>query len=344
MRVNLDNIQNRDSLFPSCFDCFPDSNRITKIFIITLAGAAVGACVGALLGSIVVGAVLGGAVGFLFGLYFCEAEIEAETEEFEEVIWNFPATELREKITESRVLEAIDKTEQVFSKALKFDAAYDNHALHNELTIITEAVRKQYSELQRIWSAFLRQKRVALFPDGRKVQLDFSLEQKRLDGKVVELYAERLTRFTDRDVEDIGGILRESFSGGELADGDLLKPQYLTEWIKKEPCLVVRDREGGRIMGLLRYNKKERLGKTTWHISCVGRKAGAARLGIGDLLFKTLKDITGSDSCSLHVRQKNVEAQRLYRKYGFQQVELKENYYRNENAYVYLAEPLVIPV
>jgi ribosomal-protein-alanine N-acetyltransferase len=70
------------------------------------------------------------------------------------------------------------------------------------------------------------------------------------------------------------------------------------------------------------------------HISTLAVRPNWRRRGIGELLLVTLLDRAtelDAERATLEVRVSNVTAQSLYRKYGFQRVGLKHQYYRDQN-------------
>jgi ribosomal-protein-alanine N-acetyltransferase len=70
------------------------------------------------------------------------------------------------------------------------------------------------------------------------------------------------------------------------------------------------------------------------HISTIAVQPNWRRRGIGELLLAAMLDRATeleAEIATLEVRVSNVTAQNLYQKYGFQQVGLKRQYYRDRN-------------
>ncbi len=70
------------------------------------------------------------------------------------------------------------------------------------------------------------------------------------------------------------------------------------------------------------------------HISTIAVRPNWRRRGVGELLLVAMLNRAtelGAERATLEVRVSNVAARNLYRKYGFQQVGLKHQYYRDQN-------------
>jgi len=81
------------------------------------------------------------------------------------------------------------------------------------------------------------------------------------------------------------------------------------------------------------------------HVSTIAVPPGWRRRGIGELLLVAMLDRAielGAKIATLEVRVSNVTAQNLYRKYAFEQVGLRQRYYRDsgEDALIMSTERL----
>jgi ribosomal-protein-alanine N-acetyltransferase len=160
-----------------------------------------------------------------------------------------------------------------------------------------------------------------------------------------------------QDIEEVMGIEYASFSSPwsprayrhELLDNE--RSHYfvvrlrLTE--RPESSLLARARRSlgvGKRPTLLGYGGFWLMASKA-HISTIAVQPNWRRRGIGELLLATMLDRATeleSEVVTLEVRVSNVTAQNLYQKYGFQQVGLQRQYYRdrNEDALVMSTERL----
>jgi ribosomal-protein-alanine N-acetyltransferase len=81
------------------------------------------------------------------------------------------------------------------------------------------------------------------------------------------------------------------------------------------------------------------------HISIIATDPPFRRRGLGALLLSSMLYIAlkqNAQLATLEVRRSNVSAQALYRKYGFEQVGVRLNYYKDthEDGLIMTAEPL----
>jgi ribosomal-protein-alanine N-acetyltransferase len=149
-----------------------------------------------------------------------------------------------------------------------------------------------------------------------------------------------------RDIKAVMEIEHDSFPSPwsarayrhELLDNDL------------SHYFVVRQRqvEGAKLGLLARVRRSLRVGKRPsilgyggfWlmaseaHISTIAVQPDWRRRGIGELLLVAMLDRATeleAEIATLEVRVSNVAAQKLYHKYGFQQVGLRRRYYRDRD-------------
>ena len=84
------------------------------------------------------------------------------------------------------------------------------------------------------------------------------------------------------------------------------------------------------------------------HVTSIAVSPGYRGLGVGELLFVALVDLSreiGAQYMTLEVRVSNTLAQNLYRKYGFKEAGVRRRYYsdNNEDALIMWSDPLESP-
>jgi [ribosomal protein S18]-alanine N-acetyltransferase len=84
------------------------------------------------------------------------------------------------------------------------------------------------------------------------------------------------------------------------------------------------------------------------HVTSIAVASAYRGLGIGELLFLSLVDISrsiGAQYMTLEVRVSNTLAQNLYRKFGFKETGVRRRYYsdNNEDALIMWSDPLESP-
>ncbi len=84
------------------------------------------------------------------------------------------------------------------------------------------------------------------------------------------------------------------------------------------------------------------------HVTSIAVSPGYRGLGVGELLFLALMDLSreiGAQYMTLEVRVSNSLAQNLYRKYGFKETGVRRRYYsdNNEDALIMWSDPLESP-
>ena len=233
------------------------------------------------------------------------------------------------------IIERVNKQQPIYLKQ-----SFDNHAFHHAVTVLTDEVKKR-PDLKKAWGSFLQglQGISVYYPDGRWMQLDFSLELERLKGNPVTIRTEKLNQFSpdfDQLVHEVANIEKECFTDGAIWSEATLRSAFQNP---NAHCIVARRKETGDAVGFLWYIQEVGLnGRVDWHIYGVGRTANSARLGIGEALFQEfMKHITLKQYGSyLEVRASNEAAIALYQKYGFKKVGTKPSYYSSPQEDAYL--------
>jgi [ribosomal protein S18]-alanine N-acetyltransferase len=236
------------------------------------------------------------------------------------------------------VEDCIERVEKVFSqRIIQLRQSFDLHALHHDVTQITDAVRG-HASLHKIWDAFLEeaQAREVLYPDGYRARLNFSMQRSRLQGKIPEISLERIVHrqagFSE-DLRQIHALERECFTSNTVWSEEGLRHMLSSPFVE---CYVARKKGSTEILGVLwgRWEREEG-GKNIFHICCIGRMAGAAKLGIGEQLLQTLLHQYPRSDFALEVRESNHSAIALYQKFGFEATGFLPSYYQDptENAF-----------
>ncbi len=300
--------------------------RIAAFMAATGFGVMTGGILGLATGSFTVltGLVVGGVVAAVASLFLIQmvkipttlASYRVET-----------ITEVGKTLSNPRVLSAVKSLKEFFLSPLKeFGQTYQNHLLHNEITVITEAVDRNRPDVIKVWKAFLTHlhQKPIINADGRTIKLDFSMELKLLEtGKKPEPTCERLEPRNPAhlaDFEEIERIQEESFG--------------VIGTFKKEALMAIlmRDRENrcyvSRIEGKVVAFAWMRKDVDGMHISGIARRPQAARLGIGDQLMNALlSELRGHNPpVTLFVRQSN-PAKALYERCGFKVTKTVPNYF-----------------
>lgn len=329
MTVNLVNYSSVDNNQITFFENLPViCDKVGKVFFCIVVGAAIGAALGTPFGATIAGAVIGGAAGLIFAAVIWGIGEKAEAR---------PLGKVPEKATELESLEgkaglAYKRIQAAFLNRSQLEAAHDVHAIHNDVTLITDVVRDERPDLEKIWRTFLRTKKHVVFLNGTKVPLNFAREIKRLEGCFPDLQVQRLSsNLPLDDIVAITDIMNECFSKGEIGTRSLTV-ERTRGMLQKNHWIAIRDGLEGPILGVLMYIDNL---DCTIHVGNVGRRADAARLGIGEKLFEELfkREVL---QCTLNVRKSNRAAIALYDKLGFKKVGVLSQYYSfpREDAFV----------
>jgi ribosomal protein S18 acetylase RimI-like enzyme len=302
-------------------------------------GAALGSVCGVALGGIpgaIIGAVVGGAVGLIAGLVYG-------------ILFGLQPAEIRYREAlldqlETRkgdLAETINLVKQVVTqKSFYCSAGYQNHAFHHNLTILTDAFRED-PELSMIWTVFLNSLDgfVAYYPDGTSVELDFSVEKNRLQSELLQYSVEKITpqsEHFEEDMLELFDLERECFGERERHNIDYYRRLLSSP---ENGFYVARDSTSNEILGFVSYRKETAHGQSRLHICSVGRKAAAARLGIGEKIFRQIfQDCPRNLPAILEVREGNRAAIELYKKMGF----IEQPRYRREGYYQYPTEAALL--
>jgi ribosomal-protein-alanine N-acetyltransferase len=319
------------------YSCFPYSSfegvcdeRTTRLFWSIIKGALLGAAAGAclfagvqVLAILAVGAVGGAVISFVLTYLGIQQE-EAIAQRISHL----------DGLPQS---EVVDRIRRVASQGhIQFTQSSENHLLHHDLVVLTDQV-KHHADLSTTFRAFLDalEGTYVTYSDGTQVTLDFTLERERLDGGNIPFTVEQLQRGApqlDEDLAQIVAIENECFGYHEARKIGSLQERINTPG----SGFFVARRNGSReILGYFFYRREVIATSPQLHISGVGRKAGAARLGIADALFAELQRHKPQGMpVVLEVRENNAPAIALYQRAGFQNTGTVRNYYQfpNENA------------
>jgi len=275
----------------------PSSDKVSRVFAAMLLGGFIGACLGGHTGAFV-GAAVGLAISFFIEIRTTSRDLS-----------------VLDQIKDPKMEQAVKKVQElVSSKTITFTASQELHTLHDRVTEITDHVKTNCPDLNKPWEVFLRSMKgeKGTYPDGTEVTLDFSREISRLEGKKTKMIFERWTpsKTSKRALDEMYALQVECF-GKKFAWGPAQLQHLDGGWL-------ARQAGSKELLGFVLYRPD--LSGSGMEISHVGRKADAAKLGIGERLLTYLFSEDHShygNTCSLHVRASNVAAQALYRKLGF---------------------------
>lgn len=207
----------------------------------------------------------------------------------------------------------------------QFRQTYQNHEFHNALTFVADRITDfKRPDLKKVWKVFLEHLNhtKVLYPDGQTVELDFTAELDRLEGKLIPFEMDVLdpeSATYDNDLQQVEALQRVCF--GRV--GTFVKDQLKQELAQPDSGCVVARREGSQeIIGFGWYRKKDGV----VHINGLGHAPGATRLSIGDrLLTGIIRSQQKGQPIQLLVRVSN-PACNLYANWGFVEKEKIPNY------------------
>jgi ribosomal protein S18 acetylase RimI-like enzyme len=209
-----------------------------------------------------------------------------------------------------------------------FRQTFDNHSIHNIFTFIAEKIVDSHREdLKNVWKVFLEHlnRTKVMIPDGSTVVLDFSSELDRLEGKKMEYKMEMLDPKSptyDNDLEQVEGLQKVCFGKVGTFVKEKLKEELANEG---SGCAVARRKDSQELLGFAWYRKNNNIVT----ICGVGHAPGAAMLQIGDQLMWGVMNAQKPDqTVQLQVRKSN-PALRLYKRWHFEQKEVKADYYND---------------
>ncbi len=195
--------------------------------------------------------------------------------------------------------------------------------LHNALTFFGEKVNmSQREDLRKVWKVFLEHLNhtKVMNADGETIELDFSMELDRLEGKLAQFQIEELNLSNESDLEQVEALERVCMGKTYTYSKEYLK----TELAKPgSGCVIARKKGSREILGFGWYHQDD--GKV--NISGLGINPGATMLTIGDqLLHAILHGLSSTKpAVQLQVRKSN-PAKILYDNWGFEVKEELPNY------------------
>lgn len=218
---------------------------------------------------------------------------------------------------DKKVLDKFNGLKNFMSYPLEqFRQTYQNHELHNALTFVGDRINySQRPDLKKVWKAFLEHLNhtKVVNPDGMVVELDFTSELERLDGKQIQYEMDIIDPQSptyDQDLQQIEDLQKVCF--GKV--GTFVKDQLKQELAQPGAgCIVARRQGGQEIIGFGWYSQKD--GIVT--INGLGHAPGAVRLSIGDrLLTGIIRSHQQGQTIQLLMRESN-PAGALYANWGF---------------------------
>ena len=113
-------------------------------------------------------------------------------------------------------------------------------------------------------------------------------------------------------------------------------PSFIDTLAYRNPEMFVVAEENGRIVG---YVVAMLQGESLGRIVSIAVSPNRRRRGVGSALTLRILEVLkrlGAESVRLEVRRSNIAAQRFYEKLGFKKACVIKNYYRDEDAYVFV--------
>lgn len=314
-------------------------DKVCTVSLYAFSGAVVGSAMGfaaagttVVLVSGAVGGVIGAVAAFVLSLFEDRPFVKRSEFSFESIAKAFQDN--------PRVQESIKKIEEVVKQKLpRFDQSFRNHEFHCHVGLINDLVRFR-PDLKPLWRTFVEslQGMKVLYPDGRVVPLDFSMELERLEGKPINFEVEELdpkSPHFNQDLKEIFAIEAECFSDQEHfqtvvnTNGVSIIFRHL-----HFKCYIARRTDTKAIAAFTWTREQDQL----LTLTSVGRKAGASRLGVMQQIFNRIfaQDLSRFKQIELQVRKTNQSAINLYKANGFESVQNLPQYYKcpTEDAYL----------
>jgi ribosomal-protein-alanine N-acetyltransferase len=311
--------------------------KIKRVFTATFLGGGIGLGLGLAAGGhwtfiiLLAGAAVGLVAGFCWHR-FKNKSLSAEPLKILDTV--------RNSINSIKLQKSIDSVKQVLSqKPIHFKQTFDHHALHQDITDLTDEIKTR-PDLVGIWEIFLKKiQGVSVnYPDGTQFSLDVSFEQRRLGRGFSVVTTEMLNprgKNFNQEIDQLYVLQQECFGKKPLFSKTNFKNMMASP---QNGAVIARDQHTQQIIGFLWYRAEGNVRAPNMHICGVGRKAGAAKLKIGDKLFEHLlrQDLSQYQQIFLEVRKSNKPAISLYKKYGFNTTQDKNSYYTypNEGAHI----------
>lgn len=287
---------------------------ITAAVIALFSSAGAGICLAEIGFEVIDGAIVGGLVGVVASIVI-GILVPIPTS-----ICQYRLDTLNDVESQIAKGDAIEKTfralNHFFTYPLEgFSQTYQNHELHNAISFVGESIDPKRPDVKKVWKAFLEHlhQTKVVNADGETIELDFSMELDRLEGKQIQFDVQHLSSWWgsyEKDLEQIEELEKVCF--GKV--GTFTKEQLKAAL--KQPgsgCVVARRKGTSEILGFGWYLPSE----DKISIAGFARAPGAANLSVGNaLMYAIINAHSPSQSLQLHVRKSN-PAVKFYEKWGF---------------------------
>lgn len=236
--------------------------------------------------------------------------------------------------------------EQWFVKDLQpFTQTHENHLLHKDITVITEAAKAHRKDVQKVWRVFVENLHGSevINPDKRRVTLDFSYELQRLEGPLPQMQGQVYTHPnlpSDEELDQMVRLQEVCFGDGFTFVREALKEKLRAS--EHAMCVVVKDPTSQKLVGFAWvYERPEGLtlagiAREPGAICSLPLAEGQPPVSMGEYMIKQIQNkMIPGQVMRLHVRESNDAAVQLYKKCDFKTEETLRGYYTNprESAY-----------
>lgn len=310
---------------PKCPRLLEVLKKVAYLAAITLFGAAFGAAMSVTF--LPVNPILGTAIATLAALVAGAFFIRILS--FPSPLKNYriqTLEQIKSTLSNPRALHAIQNLEGFFSAPfIRFPHMNTNHQLHNEITVICDAIDPSRDDVKKVWKQFLDHihGRKIQTPDGGRVKLNFQREMYRLYGDKIEPELAQLNLrdpLSDRALDQIVHLQEVSLGKGHTFSKVELKAA------ENARCLISREKGKSRVLAFIFAQEEENVVT----IKALARNPGVCRLGLGNaLLTSLLRSYPKETKIQLQVRASNQAAIRLYEFWKFEKKEELPGFYKS---------------
>lgn len=212
---------------------------------------------------------------------------------------------------------------------IRLEQSYQNHQICNQLVSMTKRLESASASIKNGWEKYLKELKkntLLTYPDQTNQKLKTSVAVKLLHNEKAKIYVEKLEKFSNKDILQIGKVERDSFSSHDL----IMSAKYdhfghmksIMKAVENNNFYVARDKSrNNKIVGVLQFSEFQKL------IFSISRRAMYAQCNVGPLLWEIFSKEVSILPLTLYVRESN-PAVRLYESWGFKEVSKLRNFYQ----------------